>query len=292
MNTMPVALDITSPKSIGDFTSYLQFIRTIPLLCEKEERELFEKYQNDNDLNAAKRIIMAHLGFVVGIAKGFKGYGLPMEDLVQEGNIGLMKSVKRFDLSFGYRLSSFASHYIKAEIHEYILANWRLVKVATTKAKRKLFFKLNKLKKRLSWLSNAEAKDIAQELDVDIDEVHDMEARLQRNDAFFDETFGDRIEEDATSYSASSGVLADNSTSPDVIVENQQVEKTQNAAMWKALSVLDPRSRDVIERRWLFANGHKANLQQLADEYNVSAERIRQIEARALKVMRENMHPV
>jgi RNA polymerase sigma-32 factor len=273
----------------GHFQSYLNYVQAIPRLSKEEEKALFKCYQDQNDLEAVRKIILSHLRFVVHIARGYKGYGLPIEDMVQEGNIGLMKSVPKFDLSYGCRLASFAIHYIKAEIHEYILNNWRLVKVATTKAKRKLFFNLRKMKKRVGWLSQDEASVVAQQLNVDKQEVLDMEERLQQNDCFFDESFSDRFEEDYDSQNAKSTYLEDYSMAPHIGVEHEDYLRKHTTLLDKALAELDDRSRDIIKSRWLVSHGEKRKLGELGKFYGISLERVRQIEEQALSKMQRAM---
>jgi RNA polymerase sigma-32 factor len=273
----------------GHFQSYLNYVQAIPRLSKEEEKALFKCYQDQNDLEAVRKIILSHLRFVVHIARGYKGYGLPIEDMVQEGNIGLMKSVPKFDLSYGCRLASFAIHYIKAEIHEYILNNWRLVKVATTKAKRKLFFNLRKMIKRVGWLSQDEASVVAQQLNVDKQEVLDMEERLQQNDCFFDESFSDRFEEDYDSQNAKSTYLEDYSMAPHIGVEHEDYLRKHTTLLDKALAELDDRSRDIIKSRWLVSHGEKRKLGELGKFYGISLERVRQIEEQALSKMQRAM---
>ncbi len=289
MNTMSVVYHNPTVTLTGHFQSYLNYVQAIPRLSKEEEKALFKCYQDQNDLEAVRKIILSHLRFVVHIARGYKGYGLPIEDMVQEGNIGLMKSVPKFDLSYGCRLASFAIHYIKAEIHEYILNNWRLVKVATTKAKRKLFFNLRKMKKRVGWLSQDEASVVAQQLNVDKQEVLDMEERLQQNDCFFDESFSDRFEEDYDSQNAKSTYLEDYSMAPHIGVEHEDYLRKHTTLLDKALAELDDRSRDIIKSRWLVSHGEKRKLGELGKFYGISLERVRQIEEQALSKMQRAM---
>ena len=289
MNTMSVVYHNPTVTLTGHFQSYLNYVQAIPRLSKEEEKALFKCYQDQNDLEAVRKIILSHLRFVVHIARGYKGYGLPIEDMVQEGNIGLMKSVPKFDLSYGCRLASFAIHYIKAEIHEYILNNWRLVKVATTKAKRKLFFNLRKMKKRVGWLSQDEASVVAQQLNVDKQEGLDMEERLQQNDCFFDESFSDRFEEDYDSQNAKSTYLEDYSMAPHIGVEHEDYLRKHTTLLDKALAELDDRSRDIIKSRWLVSHGEKRKLGELGKFYGISLERVRQIEEQALSKMQREM---
>lgn len=260
----------------SDLTSYIQAVGAISILSAEQERDLAEAYYYQQDLDAARQLIMSHLRFVVHLAKSYNGYGLPMADLVQEGNVGLMKAVKRFDPSKGVRLVSFAVHWIKAEMHEYILRNWRIVKVATTKAQRKLFFNLRSAKKSLSWLNQQEAQDIADDLGVDITDVHNMEGRLTAVDASFDISDSD----DEESVFAPASYLEDSRYDPAHLLESSDWEENANQQLYTALESLDDRSRDIIQRRWL--SEEKPTLHELADQYQVSAERIRQIEKNAM----------
>ena len=245
--------------------------------------KLAERYNNEEDLEAARELVMAHLRFVIHIAKGYTGYGLPLEDLIQEGNVGLMKAVKRFDSDFGVRLVSFAVHWIRAEIHEYVLRNWRVVKIATTKAQRKLFFNLRKHKKSLSWLSASETKAVADDLGVTEKEVNEMEKRLSSHDMMFDLSTDD---DDDKAFSPSA-YLPSPDSDPAEAVEKDQWRNSTIQKMQESLSHLDERSKDIISSRWLTEK--KETLHELADRYNVSAERIRQIEANAIKKLRLSM---
>ena len=288
----PVALDPVSANlgalalrgPGGSLDAYIDTVSRIPVLSKEEEVRLARRYREDNDLDAARSLVMSHLRFVVHIARGYTGYGLPMGDLVQEGNVGLMKAVKRFDPSVGVRLVSFAVHWIRAEIHEYVLRNWRLVKVATTKAQRKLFFNLRKAKKNLAWLSAEETRAVAKELGVSPAEVTEMEQRLAARDVAFDPV-PDADDEDGT-YSPASYLPAPDSD-PALAVENEEWEDASHKRLGHAIEGLDTRSREIIRRRWLADD--KATLHELAAEYDVSAERIRQIEAQALKKLRTAM---
>ena len=263
----------------GDLSSYMQSVNSIPLLSAEREQELaWDLHQNDN-LEAARELVLSHLRFVVHIAKSYTGYGLPLADLVQEGNVGLMKAVKRFDPSRGVRLVSFAVHWIKAEMHEYILRNWRIVKVATTKAQRKLFFNLRSAKSKLAWLTAEETERVAEDLGVDIAEVQRMEGRLTGSDVAFDADSDD----DENAY-APVHYLEDRSGDPAMQLEIADTEATGKAGLEVAIEHLDDRSRDILMRRWLAES--KATLHELADEYGVSAERIRQIEKNAMKKIR------
>jgi RNA polymerase sigma-32 factor len=265
----------------ANLPAYVQAVGSIPVLSPERERELAEDlYYNDN-LNAARELVMSHLRFVVHIARSYSGYGLAEADLIQEGNVGLMKAVKRFDPEKGVRLVSFAVHWIKAEMHEYILRNWRIVKVATTKAQRKLFFNLRSKKKSLSWLSADEAKAVAEDLGVDVKEVHRMEGRLASRDLAYDLPT-DSDDDDA--WQAPQYYLEDQSSDPAVTVEEGDWQRNSQAQLHGALADLDERSRDILAQRWLAEE--KSTLHELADQYGVSAERIRQLEANAMKKLK------
>ncbi|HVT35423.1 MAG TPA: RNA polymerase sigma factor RpoH [Nevskiaceae bacterium] len=278
------ALALRQPSMLmplaGSLDSYLAHVGRIPLLDAEEEKRLAERLHGHNDLKAAQQLVLSNLRFVVHIARGYLGYGLPLADLIQEGNIGLMKAVKRFDPKVGVRLISFAVHWIKAEIHEFVLKNWRIVRIATTKAQRKLFFNLRSSKQRLGWLNQAEVETIARDLKVKPEEVMQMESRLNGADVSFSATPADGEE----AY-VPEDYLADGSNAYEDI-ENAQWEEEREDKMRTALVALDDRSRDILNRRWL-ADGDKAGLQELADEYGVSAERIRQIEVAAMKKLRK-----
>ncbi|MBL1379040.1 RNA polymerase sigma factor RpoH [Zobellella iuensis] len=269
----------------GSLEAYIQAVNTIPVLSAEEEKSLAERLQNDGDLGAARSLIMSHLRFVVHIAKSYSGYGLPQADLIQEGNIGLMKAVKRFDPTVGVRLVSFAVHWIKAEIHEYVLRNWRVVKVATTKAQRKLFFNLRKSKKRLGWFNQQEVETVAQDLGVSPTEVLEMESRMSAQDQAFDLASDD--DDKDTSFSPVH-YLEDKSSDVAHQVEEANWEESANRRLRAALSALDERSQRIIQARWLDEDD-KTTLQSLADEYGVSAERIRQLEKTALKKLKAAM---
>jgi RNA polymerase sigma-32 factor len=273
--TIPMALPA------GSLDSYIQSVNRIPMVSAEEERELALRYREEGDLDAARTLVMSHLRFVVRVARGYNGYGLPLADLIQEGNIGLMKAVKRFDPAIGVRLVSFAVHWIRAEIHEYILRNWRIVKIATTKAQRKLFFNLRSMKKRLGWLSSDEVEAVAKDLGVSSKDVIEMEQRLSNYDASFDGLVSD--DEDENIY-APMAYLEDKSAGPEEQLEFSQVDDLQQERLQHAIATLDDRSRDIIAKRWLTDN--KATLHELAEEYDVSAERIRQIENNAMKKLR------
>jgi RNA polymerase sigma-32 factor len=271
-------LNLSGP--IGSFDAYLDRVSRIPVLSREQEVALAERFRRDNDLGAARELVLSHLRFVVHIARGYNGYGLPMNDLVQEGNIGLMKAVKRFDPTMGVRLVSFAVHWIRAEIHEYVLRNWRLVKVATTKAQRKLFFNLRRLKKNLAWLSAEETRAVAADLGVTTAEVTEMERRLSARDLSFDLGAEDDEEE---GYGPASYLPAPDAD-PAQLVEAEEWSSTSSEQLSAALERLDDRSRAILRRRWM--SDDKATLHELAAEYGVSAERIRQIEAVAMTRLR------
>ncbi len=271
----------TLPSPVGSLDAYIGTVHRIPMLSVEDEQELAREFRDQGDLDAAKALVMAHLRFVVHVARGYSGYGLPLGDLVQEGNIGLMKAVKRFDPDMGVRLVSFAVHWIRAEMHEYILRNWRIVKVATTKAQRKLFFNLRKSKKRLGWLNAEEVRTVARDLGVPEATVLEMEARLSNYDVAFDAP-GD-ADDDAPP--APAAYLEDHSADPYRAVAEADQEGRDLGDLRLAMTRLDARAQDSIRRRWL-DDASKVTLQELADEYGVSAERIRQIEASALKKMR------
>ncbi len=253
--------------------AYISTVNQIPILTAEQEKELAERYYYDQDLDAAKMLVMSHLRFVVHIARSYAGYGLPQGDLIQEGNLGLMKAVKRFDPNMGVRLVSFAVHWIKAEIHEYVIRNWRIVKIATTKAQRKLFFNLRSLKKSSKKLTLEEAQSIANDLNVTPEQVLEMEGRLTAYDAAF-EAQGD--DDDDTPHTAPALYLEDNRYDPARLVENEDWEEQSTSALHDAMDQLDDRSRNILQRRWL--DDDKSTLHELAAEYNVSAERIRQLE--------------
>lgn len=282
---LPSATALALRGPIGSLDAYIDAVSRIPLQSREDEVALARRLRETGDLEAARELVLSHLRFVVHIARGYGGYGLPMGDLVQEGNVGLMKAVKRFDPTLGVRLVSFAVHWIRAEIHEYVLRNWRLVKVATTKAQRKLFFNLRKAKKNLSWLSAEETAAVARDLGVTPAEVSQMEQRLAARDVSFDPV-PDQDDEDG-SYSPAAYLPAPNAD-PAVAVEQAEWEHDSNSRLRHALATLDPRSRAIVERRWLVED-NKATLHELAAEFAVSAERIRQIETAALKKLRSAM---
>ncbi|MCP3703071.1 MAG: RNA polymerase sigma factor RpoH [Alteromonas sp.] len=279
-NLQSMALSV--PHS-GSIEGYIQAVSSIDMLSAEEERELAVRLREDEDLQAARKLVMSHLRFVVHIAKSYSGYGLPQADLIQEGNIGLMKAVKRFDPTVGVRLVSFAVHWIKAEIHEFVVKNWRIVKVATTKAQRKLFFNLRKAKKRLGWFTHDEVQTVANELGVSTKEVLQMEARMSSQDQAFDLT----ADEDETGNFAPVQYLEDKSSDVETDVINNDWDTAASKRLYSAIKTLDERSQDIIETRWLADN--KITLQDLADKYQVSAERVRQIEKNAMKKLQAAM---
>ena len=265
----------------GSLQRYLDSIQQIPVLDAEEESALFERLQQQEDLDAARQLVMAHLRYVAYIARGYSGYGLPLEDIIQQGNIGLMKSVKRFDLAYGVRLVSFAAHWIKAEIHEYILKNWKIVKVATTRAQRKLFFNLRKAKQRLGWFSADEVQQVASDLGVKPEEVLEMESRLAGADISFDPPAADDGDDFVAGPSAwlTDGEIDD----PAWVVANEEVTDIQAAGLAEALAGLDERSRHIVDARWL--QEEKTSLKDLAATYGISIERVRQIEKKAFEKM-------
>jgi RNA polymerase sigma-32 factor len=277
---MTQALTFPVPTAVGSIDQYIQSVNRIPLLTEREEVELATRLRDEGDVDAARKLVMSHLRLVVAIARGYLGYGLPHADLIQEGNIGLMKAVKRFDPTRGVRLVSFAIHWIKAEIHEYVLKNWRLVKVATTKAQRKLFFNLRSLKQDTGTLSHDEVQSVASQLGVKPEEVVEMETRLTGRDIPLE---GDSDDEDERF--APIAYLPDPHAEPSEVLERTQLAHLQDVGLHNALGSLDERSRAIVQRRWL-TEGESATLHELAAEYGVSAERIRQIEAKAMQKMR------
>jgi RNA polymerase sigma-32 factor len=268
---------------IGSFDAYVERIGRIPVLSREDETGLAMRLREQEDLGAARQLVLSHLRFVVHIARGYAGYGLPVSDLVQEGNVGLMKAVKRYDPTMGVRLVSFAVHWIRAEIHEYVLRNWRMVKIATTKAQRKLFFNLRRMKKNLAWLNNDETRAVAQELGVSEKEVREMEQRLSSQDLSFDPL---PQSDDEDSYEPAAYLSAP-SADPAELAEGADWEENSNSQLTEAVQSLDPRSRDILQRRWM--SEKKATLHELAAKYHVSAERIRQIESAAITRLRKQL---
>jgi RNA polymerase sigma-32 factor len=282
MSQALVANNLPIPSALGSLDAYIGAVHQVPVLSVEDEQALARRFRDSDDLDAARDLILSHLRFVVHVARGYNGYGLPLGDLIQEGNIGLMKAVKRFDPNVGVRLVSFAVHWIRAEMHEFILKNWRIVKVATTKAQRKLFFNLRKSKTRLGWLNAAEVSAVAKDLNVSEREVLEMESRLSGRDIGFDLTADD---DDDHAPPAPAAYLMTQEEDPSQAYERADSEDNQLELLREGLLQLDDRSRDIIKRRWLDADS-KVTLQELADEYGVSAERIRQVEANALKKMK------
>jgi RNA polymerase sigma-32 factor len=276
------ALAFPTPASLGSLDHYIQAVNRFPLLTAEQELALGRRLKEENDLGAARELVLSHLRLVVAVSRNYMGYGLPQADLIQEGNVGLMKAVRRFDPERGVRLVSFALHWIKAEMHEYVLRNWRLVKLATTKAQRKLFFNLRSMKGSMAALTHAQADDIAQALGVKREEVLEMETRLSGSDVSLDPTPGD---EESVSPIA---FLTDAEDEPVQILERKETARNRSVGLQRAMAKLDDRSRRIIEARWL-KESDPATLQELADEYGVSAERIRQIESKAIKTMRLSM---
>jgi len=278
-----LAHDVALAGPVGSLNSYIHGVGAIPVLSKEDEQALSRRFTEQEDLDAARELVMAHLRFVVHIAKGYTGYGLPLSDLIQEGNVGLMKAVKRFDPDYDVRLVSFAVHWIRAEIHEFVLKNWRIVKVATTKAQRKLFFNLRKNKKSLAWLSHAETLAVAEDLGVTAKEVTEMEKRLSARDAIFDPAPG---ADDEHSFTPAAYLPTENADPAD-LVEKTDWHDDATSRMAAAMKGLDERSQDILQSRWLTES--KMTLHELADRYSISAERIRQIEANAIKKLRTAM---
>lgn len=273
--------DLVLAGPVGSLDAYIDRVARIPVLSREDELALATRFHKEQDLDAARQLVLSHLRFVAHIARGYSGYGLPVGDLIQEGNVGLMKAVKRFDPTVGVRLVSFAVHWIRAEIHEYVLRNWRLVKIATTKSQRKLFFNLRKFKKNLGWLTESETKAIARDLGVTTAEVTDMEQRLSSRDMSFDPA--PDADDEEGSYSPSS-YLPHPEADPSVAVEREQWDDDTADRLEQAMETLDDRSQHILRSRWM--TEEKATLHELADRYGVSAERIRQIEANAIKKLR------
>ncbi|MAR92692.1 MAG: RNA polymerase sigma factor RpoH [Pseudomonadota bacterium] len=282
MNTALQPAFVTAPGV--SLEAYVQSVQAVPVLSAEEEKSLAERLYFNDDVEAARQLVLSHLRFVVHIAKSYSGYGLPQADLIQEGNVGLMKAVKRFDPNVGVRLISFAVHWIKAEIHEYVLRNWRIVKIATTKAQRKLFFNLRSQKKRLGWMTTDEVNAIAQDLGVDARDVREMEGRLGAYDASYDapvDADDDCVGQAPVFY------LEDQSQDPAMVLEEMDWESSHNQRLYQAMEVLDERSRDILQRRWF--DDDKATLHDLAAKYDVSAERIRQLEKNAMKKIKAHI---
>jgi RNA polymerase sigma-32 factor len=277
----PAELALAGP--VGSFDAYVDTVSRIPVLSREDEQALALRFHRDGDIDAARQLVLSHLRFVLHIARGYAGYGLPMGDLVQEGNVGLMKAVKRFDPAVGVRLVSFAVHWIRAEIHEYVLRNWRLVKVATTKAQRKLFFNLRKYKKNLGWLSAEETTAVARDLGVSEHDVTEMERRLSSRDVSYDPA-PDTDDEESAAYSPSAYLPAPDAD-PAIAVERAEWDDDVSERVAHAMTQLDERSRAILRARWM--DEPRATLHELADQYGVSAERIRQIEANAIRKLQK-----
>lgn len=274
---------------MGSLDAYIHQVNQIAMLSVEEEYQCAERFQAEGDIESARRLVLAHLRYVVRVARGYLGYGLPLNDLIQEGNVGLMKAVKRFDPKMGVRLVSFAVHWIKAEIHEFVLRNWRIVKVATTKAQRKLFFNLRQMKTRLGWFSNDEVDAVANDLGVSRAEVLVMEQRLNAMDTSFDAFSSD---DDDESFKAPAHYLHDVNNDPALLVEKERSGELGREYLHCALERLDERSQDILRQRWLTDTDDKATLHDLADKYGVSAERVRQLEKNAMKKLRQYMEEV
>lgn len=272
--------------SVGSLSSYIHWVNQIPMLSEEEEQDLAYKLKNNNELEAARKLVMSHLRLVVKIARGYSGYGLQQADLIQEGNIGLMKAVKRFNPNRGVRLVSFAIHWIRAEMHEYIIRNWRIVKIATTKAQRKLFFNIRKMAKKRSWFSNDEVKTVAEMLNVSHKDVRQMESRLNHYDESF-EGYDDESEGGSGDWAAPINYLEAQTQNPEQAIEQEDWSNCQEERLSHALQALDSRSQEILRARWL--DESKMTLHQLADKYEVSAERIRQLEKNAMKKLQNIM---
>ena len=282
MSNAVIATNFPVPSPLGSLDAYISAVHRVPMLSPEDEQALARDYIDNENIESARKMVMSHLRFVVHVARGYSGYGLQISDLIQEGNIGLMKAVKRFDPDQGVRLVSFAVHWIRAEMHEFILRNWRIVKVATTKAQRKLFFNLRKSKKRLGWMNNDEVNTVARELGVPAATVREMESRLSGRDIAFDAP----VDDDEDAKPSPVMFLEDHQNAdPYDSLEGDSEEESSLDTLQRGMEKLDERSRDIIQRRWLI-EGEKATLQDLADEYGVSAERIRQVEANALKKMK------
>jgi len=284
---MTQRLDLILAAPIGSLEAYRASVHSFPMLSAEEQRELAERYQRDEDLDAAWQLVLSHLRFVVRIARGYGGYGLAEADLIQEGNVGLMKAVKRFDPSVGVRLVSFAVHWIRAEIHEFVLRNWRIVKVATTKAQRKLFFNLRGAKKRLGWMNSEEVNAVAEDLGVSAANVLEMEQRLNAYDAAFDPISD---QDSDTDHLAPAGYLEDLRFEPSQQVEDADWESHSGDCLAQAMERLDERSRTIIQERWLSED--KSTLQELGDRFEISAERIRQLEKNAMKKLKKDLDAI
>lgn len=285
---MPATQEMALLSPLSNIYQYTTLVESFPRLDEGEEKRLARRLQRENDLDAARQLITSHLRYVVYIARGYTGYGLSQEDIIQEGNIGLMQAVRRFDPSRGVRLLSYAAIWIRAQIHDFIMKNWRIVKIATTKAKRKLFYKLRGAKKRLEWLKQAEANEIADALDVTADDVIEMDGKLYSRDVPFDYP----VDSSDEAHWAPAACIEDTRFEPAALLAEAQFLDTASTALQDALQTLDARSRYIIEARWLAEDDKKMTLQDLGDRYGVSAERVRQIEVAAIKRLRDAMRSV
>ena len=285
---LPVEFNLAavSLPALGDgLAAYRRAVNALPLLSAEQERALALRFSEHGDLAAARQLVLANLRYVIGMARGFSGYGLPQADLIQEGNIGLMKAVKHFDPSRNVRLLSFAVHWIRAEIYDFVLRNWRIVKVATTKAQRKLFFNLRKTRERIGWMTQGETAQLAERLDVPVKTVREMEARLSYHDVPFDA----HEDEDDDGHVSPAGYLQDMRYNPEVVYGEATQESSRAAQLQTVMEALDARSRDIVQRRWL--NAKKLTLHELARKYRISAERVRQIEEKALRHMKHLLTP-
>ncbi len=283
--SQPLQLAVSN-LPIGSLEAYIHRVNQVPMLTEEEEQDCARRFRQEGDIEGARRLVLAHLRYVVRVAKGYLGYGLPLGDLIQEGNVGLMKAVKRFDPTMGVRLVSFAVHWIRAEIHEFVLQNWRIVKVATTKAQRKLFFNMRQMKKRLGWMSHEQVDEAAKDLGVTREDVLVMEERLNAIDAPFDAPEAD--DDDRNTAFAPAHYLKDDTSDPSYILEQADTSTQRHDKLHSALEGLDARSQDILRARWL-TDDKSVTLHTLADKYGVSAERIRQIENNAMKKLRKHM---
>ena len=279
----------TMSVPIGSLDAYIHSVNQIPMLTAEEEYECAQRFHEEGDVEAARRLVLAHLRYVVRVARGYLGYGLPLNDLIQEGSVGLMKAVKRFDPKMGVRLVSFAVHWIKAEIHEFVLHNWRIVKVATTKAQRKLFFNMRQMKQRLGWLTHEEVGAVAEDLGVSREEVLVMEQRLNAMDASYDASDSD--DDEHSFKSAPAGYLHDEKSNPAYLFEQEDSGTQRREKLHLALERLDERSQEILQQRWLL-DDKAVTLHALADKYGVSAERVRQLEKNAMKKLRQYMEEV
>lgn len=281
----------TNSALVGGFDRYLNYVYSLPILSEHEERELLDKYHKKNDLEAVRKLVLSHLRFVAYVAKGYQGYGLPTEDLVQEGSIGLMKSVKRFDTSYGVRLATYAMYWIKAEIQEYVLKNWQLVKVATTKVQRKLFFNLRSLKKKLGWMNTEEVQEVAAYLNVTPDDVRQMELRMSGAESSIEDSFREGEVDESKHHEFEHKTLCHEllGRNPQSLVEEEQFQTRFMQKMVEVMESLDERSSYIVRNRWLVSEGERQGLKTLSEKFGISMERVRQIEVKALKKIKEDL---